>query len=331
MGCSWFTVHSGLYLDFYFIYSTCCLLIQPLLPKTLSHPIFSLSLPSSLLSLSPPSHLLLFSLDSGMESFINNFLPLLLSYFYPGNVWTPCQFPESILHRLPPPMPHCNTLSSSPTPHSLCPSKQCPCQDNYIHWLPHTLTCCVYHRRAGGSKAISSWCECCISLPRSHSQSLVAPLALQTSDLISDISAVIATGTSLHLVTSSASAGYFCWEVAEMWQAKQQQQQYKPRATSSMLWASRTYHSSTQNLQTLPAPAPPPPTLSFLKCCHLDLTSHVHPSCHFHSGLSCRNKQPESQLYGRVHHGLMLSSPALQLPEKVDERRDLSLQRWVNV
>lgn len=53
----------------------------------------------------------------------------------------------------------------------------------------------------------------------------MTPPALQTSDLISDISAVIATGTFLHLATSSASAGYFCGEVARTWQ---EQQQHKP-------------------------------------------------------------------------------------------------------
>lgn len=74
------------------------------------------------------------------------------------------------------------------------------------------------------------------SLPLSHSQSLMAPPALQTSDLISDISAVIATGIFLNPATSSASAGYFCWKVAEPWQA--QQQEHKPKDTSSTLWAS---------------------------------------------------------------------------------------------
>lgn len=130
-----------------------------------------------------------------------------------------------------------HTLSSPLSPLFLCPSKQCPCQDNYFPSLPHTLTFCVYHRRAGGSKAISSWCECWISLPlsRSHSQSLMAPTALQTSDLISDISAVITTGTSAHPATSSASAGYFCWKMAELWQTKQQL--HSPRATGSMLQA----------------------------------------------------------------------------------------------
>jgi len=78
----------------------------------------------------------------------------------------------------------------------------------------------------------------------------MAPPALQTSDLISDISAVIATGTSLHPATSSASAGYFCLEVPETWQAKQQ---HKPRATSSTLWAKCAFRLCP-NLQALPAP-----------------------------------------------------------------------------
>lgn len=107
-----------------------------------------------------------------MESFINNFLSSPLSHFYPGTVWTQCQFPESILHSPPsPPL-----LSSFPPPHSLCPSKQCPCRDNYTHPLPHTLTRCVYHWRAGGGKAISFWCECCISpsLPLSLSLIFIA-------------------------------------------------------------------------------------------------------------------------------------------------------------
>lgn len=162
-----------------------------------------------------------------MESFINNFLPSLLSHFYPGTVWTPCQFPESILHSHPPFAPLYFLPLSLLTP---------SVHRNNVHvktiipTLCHTLTRCVYHRRAGGSKAISSWCECCIPPhpdPLSHSQSLMAPLALQTSDLISDISAVIATGTSLHPATSSASAGYFCWEVAGTWQAQQKAAQTK--------------------------------------------------------------------------------------------------------
>lgn len=58
----------------------------------------------------------------------------------------------------------------------------------------------------------------------------MASPALQTSDLISDISAVITTGTFLHLATSSASAGYFCWEVAETRQAQR-------RHEAQWLWA----------------------------------------------------------------------------------------------
>lgn len=155
---------------------------------------------------------------------------------------------------------HAPPCSPSPPPpfflshSSLCPSKQCSRQDNYNHSLPHTLTCCVYHQGAGGSKAISSWCECCMSLSHrlplslSHSQSLMASPAPQTSDLISDISAVIATGTSLHPATSSANAGYFCWELAETWQV---QHHRKPKAASPKLWA-RCASRLSPNLRASP-------------------------------------------------------------------------------
>lgn len=220
----------------------------------------------------------------------------------------PCQFPESILHPPHPPPPR--ILSSFLTPHSFCPSKQCPCQDNYTNSWPHTLTRCIYHWRAGGSKAISSWCGCCISLSLSislsHSQSLMAPLAPQTSDLISDISAVIATGTSLHPATSSASTSYFCWEVVESWQA---QQQHKPKAASSTLWA-RCVSRLSPNPRALPA------SLclcsqSHSTCGHPGFISHIHPPHPHNSRPSYRKEQPQSQLYDTVHHGsvLCISSP----------------------
>lgn len=214
----------------------------------------------------------------------------------------PCQFPESILH--PPHTPP--LLSTILTPHSLCPSKQCPCQDNYTNSLPHTLTRRVYHWRAGGSKAISSWCECCISLSLSASQSLMARLAPQTSDLISDISAVIATGTSLHPATSSASASYFCWEVVESWQA---QQQHKPRAASSTLWVQCVLRLSP-NPQALPAPLCLH-SQSSSTCGHAGFISHIHPPRPHNSRPSYSKEQPQSQLYDTVHHGCMLciSSP----------------------
>ena len=135
----------------------------------------------------------------------------------------------------------------------------------------------------------------------------MAPLALQTSDLISDISAVIATGTSLHPATSSASAGYFCWEVAETWQA---QRQRKPMAASSALWARcvsrlspnprapyRLHSAAARSL----APSLP---VSLSVCGHLSFTSHIHfLLALLHSGPSYREEQPQSQLYDTVHHG----------------------------
>lgn len=73
----------------------------------------------------------------------------------------------------------------------------------------------------------------------------MASPALQTSDLISDISAVITTGTFLHLATSSASAGYFCWEVAETRQAR--------RHKARRLWAlcMFTYTGGRRHVHTL--------------------------------------------------------------------------------
>lgn len=178
---------------------------------------------------------LLFSLDSGMESFINNFLPLLLRHFYRGTVWTPCQFPESILHSQTP-QPPLNTHSFFFSHSSLPLSVETMSMSRQLYPVSaaHTNFLCLPPKGWWQqSNFLLMWM---LHLPLSHSQSLMAPPALQTSDLISDISAVIATGIFLNPATSSASAGYFCWKVAEPWQA--QQQEHKPKDTSSTLWAS---------------------------------------------------------------------------------------------
>lgn len=135
----------------------------------------------------------------------------------------------------------------------------------------------------------------------------MARLAPQTSDLISDISAVIATGTSSHPATSSASASYFCWEVVESWQA---QQQHRPRVASSALWAQCVLRLAPDP-QALPAPLCLR-SLSRSTCDYPSFISHIHLPRPHNSRPSYKKEQPHSQLYDTVHHGrvLRVSSPA---------------------
>lgn len=111
--------------------------IQPL-SKTLSHPIFSLSLPSAPSSL-PLLHLAVqFRFRDGKLH--KQFSPLAVELLLPRHCVN--TMPISWIHTSQPSITLPYFLPFSRL--TLCPSKQCPRQDNYTHSLPHTLTRCVY-------------------------------------------------------------------------------------------------------------------------------------------------------------------------------------------
>lgn len=79
--------------------STLHFLIQPLFPEW-SRIQLSIFLPPPFLS--SPSRAVEFRLRDG-KLHKEFFRAMPMSHFYWGSVWTPCQFPESIPHTLPPP------------------------------------------------------------------------------------------------------------------------------------------------------------------------------------------------------------------------------------
>lgn len=108
---------------------------------------------------------------------------------------------------------YANFLNPYFTPPPLSVSRLSLSIENNVHvktimpTLWRGLTLCVYLRRAGGGKAISSHRAAAVFPPKPP----LPPLPLQTSDLISNISLVKANSISSHTATGSCQDWLFLW------------------------------------------------------------------------------------------------------------------------